>query len=259
MIDLKLLNLPFSNCHKIYDKKYRGYHRVKYLTDVDTEFGTLGFMVSRKSKFIILHVFFDGYYLRYPKRTESYSEFNRFLKHALDKWYKKYIKKLMDHSREKMFPFEYFHAMDKVLFTSSIGKRNTKRTMQHYILSKHNDSKLIFYDCINQLVNKHSDIVDTIEPLIKNMRYWIDRFPYDYEYIPKLNLQEYCIKPTGYGYVKRMPFDKFCEILKDWTTDEVMEMIGRYRHLKLDEYKKDPRRVLWNIVQAKITNFQEQL
>ena len=254
MIDLELLKIPFQS-NLIYNDVYRHYHRVKYLTDIQTEFGTLGIMISKKKTFFIIHIFVDGFYLKYPKRASYYSELNKYIKHASTRWYKRYIIKLLKHGSERMMPFEFYHAMDRVIFSSSIGKRNTKRILTQYILDKDNDKKFCFYDCINTIVGKHTKIVDTIEPLINNTARWIMDFPYRHDYIPKLNLQEFVIKPTKYGYVKRIPFTEFCKMIEDWTDDEIVELIGRYRPLNLDEYKKDKRRILFKIVQGRIYDF----
>lgn len=254
MIEPDKIIIPVD-CLMLYNKYYRRYHRIKYLTDISTEFGSLGVMITKKKTFFVIHVFFDGFYFKYPKKARTYEVLNRLIEHAIKTWYKRYEKKLIETKSQEIYPFEFYNALDKLVSKYAIGKRDTKRIMTHYILAKDNKHKFIFYDCINILVNKHVDITDNIEPFVNNMIKWVDKFPYDRTHIETLNLKEFTIKGTDYGYVRRLPYNEFCDIIKDWTDDEKMELLSRYKHLAMDDYKTDINRLLFREIQKKIEGY----
>ena len=256
LIDLTNIKTP-RNWTKFYDKVYRKYHRVKFLTLRQTQFGTVGIMISKQSVNMLIHVFVDGYYFKYPKQTSSYAELNQYIKHASTTWFNRVERKMVEMTEKPMFPFEFYNAMDKVLFELKTGKRDTNRVMKHYTFHPQKDKMIAFYDCFNMLINLRTDgnITDRAEKYITHLVKWLFKFPYDHTYQEVLNLKEYVLKPTAYGYVHRLPYDEFLDIIKDWSDDEIIEMIGRYRNLRLNEYRRDKRRILFTILEGKIENY----
>lgn len=243
------LTIP-SDWIKIYDKKdYRGYDRIKYLTSTETEFGMLGIMISRKKK-LVVHAFFDGIYLKYPKQINDYSKLNNTLKYVSRKWYKFYVNKLLSHMEESLLPFEYYRTMDKIMSTAHVKKRNRKRLVEHYIFSEHKDTKYVLFDCINMLVNRDRLVTDTIEPFISNTAKWIREIPYDDLWLEKYNLPAMNLTGT-YKMERKMSFRKFKKLVSDWTSDEMMEVVGRYKMLTPYEYRKEPARLLYEVTQRR--------
>lgn len=253
------LEIP-RNWTKIYEcENYRRYDRIKYLTSKDTKLGRLGVMISIRRSDIILHAFVDGLYLKYPKRFSDYGEAGKAMKYITTQWYKFYVTRLLKYQTEDIIPFEYFRIIDKIMSITSLKKRNRSRLMQHYILSEHRESKYVIFDCINMLVNRDKDITDIVEPFLSHTSTWIRKLPYDELWKERFDLPSMTIgSASNTKLIKKMSFEKFENMIKDWTTDEVTEVIGRYKIMTPRDYAKDPRKVLYQILLRRESKWKKQ-
>ena len=159
-IDESKLNIP-STWVKVYEKEnYRRYDRIKYMTDVDTELGRLGIMISVRRTQMMIHAFVDGYYLKYTKQSSDYNEVRKYIRYVLTRWYKFYVRRILEYQNEEIIPYEYFRTMDKISSIAGLRLKNRKRLVEHYLLSQHKNTKYVVFDCINMLVNRDNDITD---------------------------------------------------------------------------------------------------
>ena len=92
MIQQSSLKFPIKTI-EFYNGVYRGYHRIKYLTEKTSDFGIMGIMISQKTSHLIIHLFINGIYFKFPKYTRYYDKLNILIKEALNKFYHSKIKK----------------------------------------------------------------------------------------------------------------------------------------------------------------------
>jgi len=246
-IDESKLNIP-STWKEVYRcVNYRRYDRIKYLTDIETELGTLGIMVSIRRTKIILHAFIGNLYFKYNRQMKHYTDTRAIIKYIVVKWHKKFIEALLKYKEETLLPFEFFRIMDKMIATVKLKKRNTRRIVQHYVLNEDNKHKYVIFSAIDKIVSQNENITETNEGFIGHTGNWILKLPYDKFWVEQYSLNEINVG-DNYTLAPKLSYPKFLESVKDWTSDEVVEVIGRYKMMTPYEYSQDPRRVLYRLL-----------
>ena len=210
----------------------------------------MGFMVSIKSTFFVVHVIIDSLYLKYPYKTKEYYKLNQYLKH-LKGWKNGYIKRLNTFKRSKLYPFEFYSTIDKIINNYGIQDFDVNKLLRSYFYSDYKDTKYAVFEALINLCDyERVEIVEQIEPIITNMSKWIMDFPYDRTYRPIYNLAERPLK-TFAERVRppRLSYEEFETIIKDWTDDEIIEAIGRYKQMTPKDYTKNPNRMLYSFME----------
>ena len=224
-------------------------------TDIQTPFGKLRFMISRRYKSYNIHTQFRGnhVWIKYPKTYKRMNGVSNAINNIAENDWEDYYYKFLELSSPPLPLSEFFRELDYFVVEGKIQQLELKRVMRAidtgFVPSR--------YHLLTSLATAFGDnpkIQPTQQNLLRVFDTAILDYPNLFQYKPTRDLMNFKYFEADrldmyYKDYYSLSFEDFLQTIVDLTDEEVLELVSNYKLLNEHDEKKDVRYVLFRQVQ----------
>ena len=241
MIDTHQIGLGKGHFIHSNDYKYNFHTLHVEYPDHKTEFGTLHLQIRRQEGRNSFNIYIsfsrDFIYRKYHRPLKNKPDIRKAIRHIRDSWAGSTVNLFKGHRKRKIYLDSVHGLMDYMFSMCRIGEYNLKTVMQKWI----NDYEPNYYHILRSIaIVLKNDYVITYwsKPIFTNLAILAEGVPKYGNHKKSYDLENHAFQNRQHLFQGResikmaehkMTYEEFCEITKELSDDECVELISHYK------------------------------